>query len=63
MAKKSADLLPDTLDILVLKAVSLKPLHAYGVLLRIAQISKDVPGRACHRVRCIQHGTGSNTKG
>ena len=42
MAKKSADLLPGTLDMLILKAVSLKPLHGYGVLLRIAQISKDV---------------------
>jgi transcriptional regulator len=38
---KSADLLPGTLDMLILKAVSLKPLHGYGVLLRIAQISKD----------------------
>jgi PadR family transcriptional regulator PadR len=41
MAKKPADLLPGTLDMLILKAVSLKPLHGYGVLLRITQISKD----------------------
>jgi PadR family transcriptional regulator, regulatory protein PadR len=43
---KSADLLPGTLDMLILKAVSLKPLHGYGVLLRIAQISRnalDIP--------------------
>src|SRR5947207_8893902 len=38
---KSADLLPGTLDMLILKAVSLKPLHGYGVLLRIGQISND----------------------
>src|ERR671911_2441102 len=38
---KSADLLPGTLDMLILKAVSLRPLHGYGVLLRIQQISKD----------------------
>ncbi|MDP6946097.1 MAG: PadR family transcriptional regulator [Myxococcota bacterium] len=38
---KTADLLPGTLDMLILKAVSLKPLHGYGVLLRIGQISKD----------------------
>ena len=38
---KSADLLPGTLDMLILKAVSLKPLHGYGVLLRIGQISGD----------------------
>ena len=41
MAKKFADLLPGTLDMLILKAVSLKPLHGYGVLLRITQISRD----------------------
>ena len=43
---KSADLLPGTLDMLILKAVSLKPLHGYGVLLRIKQISRralDIP--------------------
>jgi transcriptional regulator len=32
-------LLPGTLDLLILKAVSLGPLHGYGVLLRIEQIS------------------------
>jgi len=34
-----AELLPGTLDLLILKAVSLGPLHGYGVLLRIQQIS------------------------
>ncbi len=34
-----ADLLPGTLDVLILKAVSLGKLHGYGVLLRIEQIS------------------------
>ena len=38
---KPTDLLPGTLDMLILKAVSLLPLHGYGVLLRIRQISKD----------------------
>ena len=33
------DLLPGTLDVLILKAVSLGKLHGYGVLLRIEQIS------------------------
>ena len=32
-------LLPGTLDLLILKAVSLGKLHGYGVLLRIGQIS------------------------
>jgi PadR family transcriptional regulator, regulatory protein PadR len=39
---KNAELLPGTLDMLILKAVSLKPLHGYGVLLRIRQISGEV---------------------
>ena len=34
-----AELLPGTLDLLILKAVSLGPLHGYGVLLRIQQIT------------------------
>jgi PadR family transcriptional regulator len=34
-----AQLLPGTLDLLILKAVSLAPAHGYGILLRIAQIS------------------------
>ena len=38
---KSAELLPGTLDMLILKAISLKPLHGYGILLRIQQISGD----------------------
>lgn len=39
MAPKQNDLLQGTLDMMVLKAVSLGPLHGYGVLLRIQQIS------------------------
>jgi len=38
---KPLELLQGTLDMLILKAVSLGPLHGYGVLLRIQQISKD----------------------
>lgn len=36
-----AELLPGTLDLLILKAVSLGPQHGYGILLRIGQISGD----------------------
>jgi transcriptional regulator len=35
----TAELLPGTLDLLILKAVSLGKLHGYGVLLRIEQIT------------------------
>ncbi len=38
---EQADLLQGTLDLLILKAVSLGPLHGYGVLLRIQQISGE----------------------
>jgi PadR family transcriptional regulator PadR len=37
--KKPAELLQGTLDLLVLKAVSLGKMHGYGILLRIEQIS------------------------
>jgi len=36
---EQVQLLPGTLDLLILKAVSLGPLHGYGVLLRIQQVS------------------------
>jgi transcriptional regulator len=38
---KPVDILQGTLDMLILKAVSLGPLHGYGILLRIQQVSKD----------------------
>ena len=38
---KQLELLQGTLDMLILKAVSLGPLHGYGVLLRIQQISGE----------------------
>ncbi len=39
--KNRLDLLQGTLDLLILKAVSLGPLHGYGILLRIQQISGE----------------------
>ena len=36
---QAAELLPGTLDLLILKSVSLGELHGYGVLLRIEQIT------------------------
>jgi PadR family transcriptional regulator PadR len=38
---KRIDLLPGTLDLLILKAVSLSPQHGYGILLRIAQMTNE----------------------
>ena len=39
MAKNKADLLQGTLDMLILKALSLGPLHGYGIIQRIGQMS------------------------
>ena len=39
--RDSTELLQGTLDLLILKAVSLGPLHGYGVLLRIQQITSE----------------------
>jgi transcriptional regulator len=36
------ELLPGTLDLLLLKTISLEPMHGYGIALRIRQISRDV---------------------
>lgn len=36
------DLLPGTLDMLVLKTISLGPLHGYGIAQHIKQLSRDV---------------------
>ena len=38
---RQKDIHPGMLDMLILKAVSLRPLHGYGVLLRIGQISNN----------------------
>jgi transcriptional regulator len=42
VAKQKADLLQGTLDMLILKAVSLGPLHGYGIIQRIRQMSGEM---------------------
>ncbi len=42
MGTSAGDVLQGTLDLLVLKALSLEPMHGWGVAQRIQQISKDV---------------------
>ena len=39
---EKSDLLPGTLDMLILKIVTLGPIHGYGISQRLRQISKDV---------------------
>lgn len=38
---KQSDLLQGTLEMLILKSISLEPMHGYGILLRIQQLSQD----------------------
>jgi transcriptional regulator len=38
---KQADLLQGTLEMLILKALSLQPIHGYGILVRIQQLSEE----------------------
>lgn len=38
---ESADLLQGTLDMLILKVVALEPIHGYGIVQRLQQISKE----------------------
>lgn len=42
MTDKKADLLQGTLDMLILKTLTLEPVHGYGVAQRIQQVSRDV---------------------
>ena len=42
MTSPKADLLQGTLDMLILKALSLGPLHGYGTIQRIRQMSDEM---------------------
>src|ERR1700741_3177985 len=42
MTNPKADLLQGTLDMLILKALSLGPLHGYGIIQRIRQLSDEL---------------------
>jgi PadR family transcriptional regulator PadR len=42
MSRTKADLLQGTLDMLILKALSLGPLHGYGIIQRIKQMSEEM---------------------
>ena len=42
VTNQKADLLQGTLDMLILKALSLGPLHGYGVIRRISQMSEGM---------------------
>jgi transcriptional regulator len=42
MAQPSTDVIQGTLDLLILKSLSLQPMHGFGITQRIGQISKGV---------------------
>ena len=41
MGKRKPDMIKGTLDMLILKVVSLEPMHGWGICERIQQISRD----------------------
>jgi transcriptional regulator len=41
-SKNSPELLPGTLDLLILRALTPGPLHGYGIAARLKQVSDDV---------------------
>jgi transcriptional regulator len=42
MADESTDVIPGTLDLLILKALSLEPMHGFGIAQRIEHVSRGV---------------------
>jgi transcriptional regulator len=40
--ERSTDVVPGTLDMLILKTLSLAPMHAFGIARRVEQLSRDV---------------------
>ena len=42
MGKKASELLPGTLDLLILRTLAPGPMHGYGIAQRLRQISADV---------------------
>jgi len=42
MTARATDLVQGTLDMLILKTLTLEPLHGYGIALRIEQVTKEV---------------------
>ena len=53
MDEPTTDVIQGTLDMLILKTLSLEPMHGFGIARRIEQISRGVfkvnPGLAAHR--------------
>ena len=42
MAEPTTDVIPGTLDLLILKTLSLQPMHGFGITRRVEQISRGV---------------------
>ena len=60
MAKDKADLLQGTLDMLILKSLSLGELHGYGIIQRIRQLSMKCS--TSNRARCIRRSIALNKR-
>ena len=42
MAEQNTDVIQGTLDLLILKTLSLEPMHGFGIARRVEQVSRDV---------------------
>ena len=42
MSESNTDVIPGTLDMLILKTLSLRPMHGFGIARRVEQISRGV---------------------
>ena len=42
MDEQSTDVMPGTLDMLILKTLSLEPMHGFGIARRVEQVSRGV---------------------
>ena len=60
MDKPNTDVVQGTLDLLILKTLSLQPLHAFGIARRIEQISRGVfkvnPGSLLTALQRLERG-------
>ena len=56
--KRSPELLPGTLDLLILRTLATGPKHGYGIAERLRQVSKGVLHRnnASRRIARLAHG-------
>ena len=67
MDKPNTDVIQGTLDMLILKTLSLEPMHAFGIARRVEQISRGVfkvnPGSLLTALQRLERAGGSTPSG